>query len=138
MKRKSTSAAENSDTENLFTFLFWLLSDTFKSIEAVIINIPYLPKFQSTTVPLCYQIIFDMDASLNKRISSSNFSLHHRNIPSDTSVATLKNQKNLKGPIKKPRKTQGQISMQLAEISWKVQLFPEKTQLFPKKVPFIR
>src|SRR6218665_922132 len=37
---------------------------------------------------------------------------------------TLKKFKNLDGPIKKNKKTQGQISMQLAEISGKNPTFP--------------
>ena len=46
--------------------------------------------------------------------------------------------KNLDGIIRKPKKTQGKISKQLAEVSEKIQLFRRKFLLFTKKLSFIR
>ena len=53
-----------------------------------------------------------------------------------SSVATLKNKKNLIGPIQKPKKIQGHISIHLAQISGKNPTFPVKNPNFPPKVPF--
>src|SRR6218665_1344896 len=53
------------------------------------------------------------------------------------SVATLKKiLKNLDGPITKPKKTQGQISIHFANILGKIQLFP-KNPTFPEKNSFL-
>jgi len=42
--------------------------------------------------------------------------------------------KNPRWTNKNPKKTQGQISMQLAQISGKKFNFPEETRLFPTKI----
>src|SRR6218665_1277364 len=52
------------------------------------------------------------------------------------SVATLKKSKTLDGPLKKPQKTPGQISMQLAYILGKNPTFPGINPIFPKKCLF--
>src|SRR6218665_4076191 len=55
------------------------------------------------------------------------------------SVATLKKIKKIKNPSwanKKTKKTQGHISIHLAQISGKNPALPLKSQLFPKKLPF--
>ena len=52
------------------------------------------------------------------------------------SVATLKNWKNLDGPMKKTKKTQGQISMELPQLSGKNPTFFRKTLTFPEEMFF--
>jgi len=48
-----------------------------------------------------------------------------------SSVATQKKLKTQDWPIKKPKKTQGQISIRFRKIPGKNRTFPEKSQTFP-------
>ena len=53
-----------------------------------------------------------------------------------TSVATQKKLKTQDWAIKKPKTTQGQISIRFRTISGKNRTFPEKKQTFPEKMSF--
>src|SRR6218665_582436 len=54
-----------------------------------------------------------------------------------TSVATQKKLKTQDWPIKKPKKTQGQISIPFRQIFGENRTFPGKNQTFPKKNIFL-
>ena len=55
----------------------------------------------------------------------------------ESSVATQKKVENTRLGNKKPKKTQGQISIRFRKIFGKNRTFPEKKQTFPEKINFL-